>query len=150
MLSGDSPARRSRACIANHQMDTDWLYLWEVARAVGAHGNVKVVLLGDIANIPVMGWGIRLFEFVLLDRNNKADATRQIADAARSFAADGVPALFVLFPEGTVICDRMLAKSKSFARAHGRPGVRACSRRASPPPRGHRAFRAAGVRAARV
>jgi lysocardiolipin and lysophospholipid acyltransferase len=147
VLSGELPNPAAPGVlIANHQMDTDWLYLWEVARAVGAHGNVKVVLLGDIANVPVMGWGIRLFEFVLLDRYNKADATRQIADAARSFAADGVPALFILFPEGTVICDRMLAKSKSFARGRGRPAFeRLLSPRVAGLHAAVAAFRAAGV-----
>ena len=40
--SGRGRTQRPGIIVANHQVDTDWLYMWEVARAVGAHGNLKV------------------------------------------------------------------------------------------------------------
>ncbi len=49
-LSGELPApeRRAGILIANHQLDTDWFYLWDVCRVVGAHGALKIVMLDDM------------------------------------------------------------------------------------------------------
>jgi hypothetical protein len=133
--------------IANHQIDADWWFSWELARAYKLHGRLKIILkvryphtylgsiikqsigesirvsrfgasvsfhptspdtamrhinLGmesmlyqyradgmlkchapalwpvqaDLKNIPVMGWGMRQFEFLFLDRKWESDRQR--------------------------------------------------------------------------
>lgn len=57
-------------------MDADWWYCWEFARALGLHGRLKIILKADLRNIPVVGWGMRQFEFLFLDRNWQADKRR--------------------------------------------------------------------------
>ena len=52
-LSGELPApeRRAGILIANHQLDTDWFYLWDVCRVVGAHGDVLMFALSSAASL---------------------------------------------------------------------------------------------------
>lgn len=91
------------------QVDADWWYCWEFARALGLHGRLKIIraswlyafvwmsacvhtytgsrttqrstqttttVKADLRNIPVVGWGMRQFEFLFLDRNWQADKRR--------------------------------------------------------------------------
>ena len=46
VISGDGPADPSRPAviIANHQVDADWWYSWEFARAYRLHGRLKIIL----------------------------------------------------------------------------------------------------------
>jgi 1-acyl-sn-glycerol-3-phosphate acyltransferase len=58
------------------QVDADWWYCWEFARALGLHGRLKIILKADLKKIPVVGWGMRQFEFLFLDRNWQGDKRR--------------------------------------------------------------------------
>ncbi|KAI9353221.1 hypothetical protein DFJ73DRAFT_828582 [Zopfochytrium polystomum] len=58
VLTGDhrSLDATSRTLImANHQIYTDWAYLWIVAWSKGAHGDIKIILKEDLKWIPVVG-----------------------------------------------------------------------------------------------
>lgn len=83
--SGDLPTDRSRPAIiiANHQVDADWWYIWQAARHYNGAGNIKIVLKDQLKYVPIVGWGMRLFEFLFLRRNIEQDA-KQIKGAVES------------------------------------------------------------------
>ena len=87
--------------------------MWQTARVVGAHGNLKVILLADLAKVPLIGWGLRLFEFVFIEKGRHHQQHRgcgagggaprrdaPIDERVASFAEDALPSLFLIFPEG--------------------------------------------------
>ena len=96
-LSGELPRPDHRAglLIANHQLDTDWFYLWDMLRVVGAHGALKIVLLDDMRSVPIVGWCMRLVGFIFVSRHRKrarqqddvAEIERAVAEADGSVAA---------------------------------------------------------------
>lgn len=55
--------------IANHQIYTDWLYLWWIAYCNGMHGRLYIILKESLKHIPVIGWGMQFSQFIFLKRN---------------------------------------------------------------------------------
>ncbi|KAJ8604002.1 hypothetical protein CTAYLR_003340 [Chrysophaeum taylorii] len=123
-LSGELPRHDHRAAIvvANHQLDTDWIYMWETLRVVRAHGGVKIVLLDDMRSVPVVGWAMDLVGFVFVrrgDKKVKPDDAETIRTGTQGLA--DAPSTVLLFPEGTTVNVESKARSESFARQHSRP-----------------------------
>lgn len=122
-LSGQLPRRDHAAAIllANHQLDTDWLYLWEVLRVVGTHGILKIVLLKEMRNMPVAGWLMDLVGFVFVSGGNKGRSgdAEAIRIATRRLAER--PCVLLVFPEGTTVNVESKARSEAFANKVGRP-----------------------------
>ncbi|KAI8806994.1 acyltransferase-domain-containing protein [Cladochytrium replicatum] len=143
VLTGDveelyrNPLAGPRVVIANHQIYSDWAYLWALAWALrdgrapggGAHGSVKIILKEELMKVPVFGWGMRFFEFIFLKRkwaddqhrireylNRALDDMRAAKDARRGRSRhDFRTGLWLmLFPEGTVITDETVGISKGF------------------------------------
>ncbi|GMF35922.1 unnamed protein product [Phytophthora fragariaefolia] len=121
-VSGELPAdpRRPAILIANHQVDADWWYIWQAARHQRAAGNVKIVLKDQLKYLPIIGWGMRLFQFLFLRRRIDEDAAH-IKQYMGGLIADDFPFWLVLFPEGTTIHAEYVAKSQAFAAREGRP-----------------------------
>ena len=106
--------------VCNHQVDLDWLYLWEAARYYGAHSTLKVILKEALKYVPLLGFAMTLLEFLFLKRDwesDRANLQRRLA----SFARDRVPVLLILFPEGTTVNTRALEKSHGYSREKARP-----------------------------
>jgi hypothetical protein len=59
--------------IANHQIYTDWLYLWWIAYTNGMHGRLYIVLKESLKRIPVIGWGMQFSQFIFMKRNWEQD-----------------------------------------------------------------------------
>lgn len=122
-LSGQLPRRDHAAAIllANHQLDTDWLYLWEVLRVVGTHGILKIVLLREMRSMPLVGWLMELVGFVFVSGGNKGRSgdAEAIRVAARRLAER--PCVLLVFPEGTTVNVESKARSEAFAVKVGRP-----------------------------
>jgi len=130
-LSGElpHPDRRAAVLIANHQLDVDWLYIWELLRVVRAHGSLKIVLLDDMKTVPIVGWAMKLVGFVFVTRGKKrpgqaetrgADIsaiTRGVADIAKG----GKPTVVLIFPEGTTSNVESKEKAELYAFKNGRP-----------------------------
>ena len=99
VLSGDYDSLRSTHCvlIANHQIYTDWWYIWILACQHGFGGNIKIILKHELCNIPIFGWGMQFFEFIFLRRKWAHDKPVLISclEKARS---DGNPIWLLLFP----------------------------------------------------
>ncbi|KAI9841495.1 MAG: hypothetical protein M1837_000656 [Sclerophora amabilis] len=96
--------------IANHQLYTDWLYLWWIAYTNRMHGHIYIILKESLKYIPVVGQGMMFYGFVFLARNWAKDKarfayrlqklkTRHSGPMSGSQSLD--PMWMLIFPEGT-------------------------------------------------
>lgn len=128
--------------ISNHQIYTDWLFLWWISYTSNLSSYIYIVLK-DLSKIPVLGWGMINFKFLFLTRkweNDKITLTNQLneidADARGRGPASGItqvasvnstsikwppgttdqvwPYQLIIFPEGTVTSDRTTKKSAQY------------------------------------
>jgi lysocardiolipin and lysophospholipid acyltransferase len=74
MLECDFPERH--VLIANHQIYTDWMYLWWIAYANRMHGHIYIILKESLKWIPILGTGMMFFSFIFLSRKWETDKAR--------------------------------------------------------------------------
>lgn len=104
--------------IANHQIYTDWLYLWWIGYAAGMHGRIYVVLKESLKRIPVIGWGMQFAQFIFLKRKWEQDKPRMAAHLQK-FNKPKDPMWLMMFPEGTNLADSTREASKKWAEKNG-------------------------------
>ena len=104
--------------IANHQIYTDWLYLWWIGYAAGMHGRIYVVLKESLKRIPVIGWGMQFAQFIFLKRKWEQDKPRMAAHLQK-FNNPKDPMWLMMFPEGTNLADSTREASKKWADKNG-------------------------------
>ncbi|KAF6233725.1 hypothetical protein HO173_007937 [Letharia columbiana] len=104
--------------IANHQIYTDWLYLWWIGYAAGMHGRIYVVLKESLKRIPVIGWGMQFAQFIFLKRKWEQDKPRMAAHLQK-FNNPKDPMWLMMFPEGTNLADSTREASKKWAVKNG-------------------------------
>ncbi|TPX12893.1 uncharacterized protein E0L32_006773 [Thyridium curvatum] len=115
--------------IANHQIYTDWLYLWWVgyANSPQMHGYLYIILKESLKYIPVIGTGMMFYGFIFMSRKMAVDQprmahrlgklkTRHTAPDGRSYLN---PMWLLLFPEGTNLSNNGRAKSARWAEKSG-------------------------------
>ncbi|CAN3483553.1 2-acyl-1-lysophosphatidylinositol acyltransferase [Diutina catenulata] len=145
-----SQLRPNSVLVSNHQIYTDWLYLWYLTYTSRLSDAVYIVLK-DLSKLPILGAGMRNYNFLFLSRkwaNDKPVLTRQLgeidANARGVGPANGVtpivststfpkwpaqstsqvwPYELIIFPEGTVMSNRTVNKSRVFCEEQGRPQV---------------------------
>ncbi|KAH6628951.1 acyltransferase-domain-containing protein, partial [Boeremia exigua] len=110
--------------IANHQLYTDWTYLWWAAYSSSRHGTLCIVLKDSIKYIPVLGTGMMLYGFIFLTRDWKKDKAkfqhrlRQLNGVSCRWMS-GTQALrpvwLLIFPEGTNLCAGARSSSTRWA-----------------------------------
>ncbi|KAG0349054.1 hypothetical protein BG004_002254 [Podila humilis] len=110
--------------ISNHQIYSDWMYLWCFSYFADKHRALKIILRGDLTWIPVFGWvsthssGMRFFDFILLKRNDWAHDKRAIEENLDRVDPKD-PLWLVVFPEGTVVSKGTRKRSSAFAEKAG-------------------------------
>ena len=104
--------------IANHQIYTDWLYLWWIGYTAGMHGRIYVVLKESLKRIPVIGWGMQFAQFIFLKRKWEQDKPRMAAHLQK-FNNRKDPMWLMMFPEGTNLADSTREASKQWADKNG-------------------------------
>ena len=112
-LNLDFPSRL--VLMANHQIYTDWLYLWWIAYCNGMHGRLYIVLKESLKRIPVLGWGMQLSQFIFLKRNWEKDRPH-MASALKKLDKITEPMWLLLFPEGTNLAPSTREKSAAWAK----------------------------------
>ena len=120
-LSGNHSLLKSSSFVtimANHQIYTDWWYVWILAWFKDAHGEVKIILKDELQRIPVFGWGMQFFEFIFLARNWKIDQQRIVKNLVRA-KKDDLPMMLLVFPEGTVLSRNTREKSQAHVKKLG-------------------------------
>lgn len=110
--------------IANHQIYTDWLYLWWIAYTAKMHGHIYIILKESIKWIPILGQGMMFYGFVFLSRKWAKDKPRfqhrlQKLSGRHSGPMSGSQSLdpmwLLIFPEGTNLSNNGRAASKRWA-----------------------------------
>ena len=103
--------------VANHQIYTDWLYLWWIGYTAGMHGRIYVILKESLKSIPVIGWGMQFAQFIFLKRKWEEDKPR-LAQHMQRFK-NSKPMWLMMFPEGTNLADSTRLTSKKWAAKNG-------------------------------
>ncbi|CCG24596.1 hypothetical protein CORT_0F03730 [Candida orthopsilosis Co 90-125] len=139
--------------ISNHQIYTDWLFLWFLTYTSNL-SNAVYIILKDLSKIPVLGYGMKNYNFLFLSRkweHDKVVLTNQLleidANARGHGPANGYrllsstdkevkkwpqgaddskiwPYELILFPEGTVPSDRTTKKSAEYIASKGLPPLK--------------------------
>ena len=104
--------------ISNHQIYTDWLYLWWIAYTNGMHGRLYIVLKESLRRIPVIGWGMQFSQFIFMKRNWEQDKPN-MAKHLQKLNKSSSPMWLLLFPEGTNLAPSTRKKSKKWAAKNG-------------------------------
>ena len=104
--------------IVNHQIYTDWLYLWWIGYTAGMHGRIYVVLKESLKRIPIIGWGMQFSQFIFLKRKWEQDKPRMAAHLQK-FNNRKDPMWLMIFPEGTNLADSTREASKQWAEKNG-------------------------------
>ena len=114
--------------IANHQLYTDWLYLWWIAYTSRMHGHIYIVLKESLKYVPIIGWGMMFFSFIFMSRKWEKDQSR-IAHRLQKLTArhkgpmsgsqDLDPMWLLLYPEGTNVSANTRKTSRKWAEKQG-------------------------------
>ncbi|KAG0214292.1 hypothetical protein BGX28_002400 [Mortierella sp. GBA30] len=100
--------------ISNHQIYSDWMYLWCFSYFAEKHRALKIILRGDLTWIP----GMRFFDFIFLKRNDWVHDKRAIEENLDR-VNEKEPLWLVVFPEGTVVSKETRQRSVAFAKKAG-------------------------------
>ncbi|CAR22137.1 lysophospholipid acyltransferase family protein [Lachancea thermotolerans CBS 6340] len=68
-----SSMKQKSVLISNHQIYTDWVFLWWLAYTGDLAGNVYIMLKNSLAKIPIMGYGMRNYNFIFMNRKWSKD-----------------------------------------------------------------------------
>ncbi|KIW00727.1 uncharacterized protein PV09_07712 [Verruconis gallopava] len=125
-LECDFPERM--VLIANHELYTDWLYLWWIAYTADMHGHIYIILKESLKYVPILGWGMQFFSFIFLSRNWTKDRQRFAHRLGKLKLKHGPsqsykPMWMLIFPEGTNLSRNSRAKSKAWAEKQGIPDM---------------------------
>ena len=104
--------------MANHQLYTDWLYIWWIAYTNDMHGFVYIILKESLKNIPIIGWGAQFYNFIFLSRNWEEDQ-RTFKKHLQQLNKPEKPMWLIIFPEGTNLSQPTREKSKKWAEKCG-------------------------------
>ncbi|KAK9475796.1 acyltransferase-domain-containing protein [Lipomyces japonicus] len=105
--------------MANHQIYSDWLYLWWVAYTAKIHGGIYIMLKDSLKNIPFIGWGMQYYKFIFLSRKWKKDEATLGAALEDIDKESDWPAWLLIFPEGTNFTQNGIDKSHAYAERTG-------------------------------
>jgi lysocardiolipin and lysophospholipid acyltransferase len=122
--------------IANHQIYTDWLYLWWAAYTSGMHGHIYIILKESLKYVPLIGPAMTLWGFIFMARKWETDQPRlrhrlQKLNARHSGPLAGEkgaldPMWLLIFPEGTNLSRNTRNQSARWSAKSGIPDVKHC------------------------
>ncbi|UNI17748.1 hypothetical protein JDV02_004069 [Purpureocillium takamizusanense] len=115
--------------IANHQIYTDWLYLWWIGyvNQPAMHGHLYIILKESLRYIPFIGTGMMFYGFIFMSRKMATDqprlAYRLNKLKQKKTSPNGKtyldPMWLLLFPEGTNLSGNGRRKSRQWAEKNG-------------------------------
>lgn len=103
--------------ISNHQLYTDWIYIWTLLYKLDSNaGKLIIILKHSLKHIPILGWGMQFFNFIFLRRSWGTDnqvMTKQLASISQN------PFTLLLFPEGTTLSNESRPRSVRYTQKIG-------------------------------
>ncbi|EMC96101.1 hypothetical protein BAUCODRAFT_34884 [Baudoinia panamericana UAMH 10762] len=109
--------------MANHQLYTDWLYLWWIAYTNKMHGRIYIILKESMKQLPIFGWGAQFYNFIFLSRKWETDRWR-FKSALSHLKNPEDPMWLLIFPEGTNLSAVTREKSAAWAKKSGIPDMK--------------------------
>lgn len=109
--------------MANHQLYTDWLYLWWIAYTNKMHGRIYIILKESLKSLPIFGWGAQFYNFIFLSRKWETDKYR-FKSALNHLKSPNDPMWLLIFPEGTNLSAVTREKSAAWAKKSGVPDMK--------------------------
>ncbi|RMJ22690.1 Acyltransferase [Aspergillus sp. HF37] len=125
-LKADFPDRLIMT--ANHQVYTDWIYLWWIAYANQRHGHVYIILKESLKYLPVLGQGMMFYGFIFMARRWLSDKPRlqhrlEKLNTRHSGSQSGTlhldPMWLMIFPEGTNLSANTHRRSQEYGQKLG-------------------------------
>ena len=119
--------------ISNHQVYTEWLYLWWMAYTSRMHGHIFIILKESLKYVPVLGPGMMFYGFIFMARKWLSDKprlehrlkqlkTRHGGPMSGSARLD--PMWLLIFPEGTNLSANTRKGSVKWAEKQGIPDMK--------------------------
>ncbi|KAL5334553.1 hypothetical protein BJX70DRAFT_391322 [Aspergillus crustosus] len=119
--------------IANHQVYTDWIYLWWIAYSNSMHGHIFIILKESLKYIPILGQGMIFYGFIFMARKWLSDKprlqhrleklkTQHIGSDSGAPKFD--PMWLLIFPEGTNLSINTKRRSDAFGEKNSFPPLR--------------------------
>ncbi|KAG9699255.1 acyltransferase-domain-containing protein, partial [Aureobasidium melanogenum] len=133
-LECDFPERL--VLIANHQIYTDWTYLWWVSYTAACHGHIYIILKESLKYIPVIGPAMMFYNFIFMSRKWAKDqprlkhrleklSTRHTGPVLGRKDKSGLdPAWLLIFPEGTNLSPNTRNSSARWSEKTGIPDMK--------------------------
>lgn len=110
----------SSILILNHRTQLDWFFIWGLGNAVQ---QMKIILKESLAKFPGAGWAMQCGSFIFLRRQIATDRIR--LDTLISYLLESKKSCqLLLFPEGTDLNKKSLARSDQYASQNNLPLVR--------------------------
>lgn len=128
MLQASFPERL--VLIANHQVYTDWIYLWWFAYTNVMHGRIYIILKESLKYIPIMGQGMMFYGFIFMARKWLSDKPRlqhrleklkTRHTGSKSGRPQYDPMWLLIFPEGTNLSTNTKQRSDEYGQKQGYP-----------------------------
>ncbi|KAF8140072.1 acyltransferase-domain-containing protein [Boletus edulis] len=104
--------------ISNHQVYSDWWYVWCLTYFAGTHKDVFIVLKKSLKWIPVVGPGMQMYRFIFLSRSwasDKLELERRLSKLGKKAQEEDKPFTFIFFPEGTLVSKHTRPLSSKYA-----------------------------------
>ncbi|KAL4817841.1 acyltransferase-domain-containing protein [Aspergillus spinulosporus] len=119
--------------ISNHQVYTDWIYLWWIAYSNMMHGHIFIILKESLKYIPIIGQGMTFYGFIFMARKWLSDKprlqhrleklkTQHIGSDSGAPKYD--PMWLLIFPEGTNLSINTKRRSDAYGAKNGFPPLR--------------------------
>ncbi|KAJ0423405.1 hypothetical protein BJY00DRAFT_299631 [Aspergillus carlsbadensis] len=119
--------------IANHQVYTDWIYLWWIAYSNSMHGHIFIILKESLKYIPILGQGMMFYGFIFMARKWLSDKPRlqhrlqklkTQTIGSDSGAPKYDPMWLLIFPEGTNLSINTKRRSDVYGEKQSLPPLR--------------------------
>jgi lysocardiolipin and lysophospholipid acyltransferase len=124
--------------MANHQLYTDWLYMWWVCytNSPPMHGHIYIILKESLKYAPLLGPAMMFYGFIFMARKWAKDkermryrlrklSTRHSGPMSGSKGEGQLdPMWLLIFPEGTNVSANTRHTSKKFSEKSGIPDMR--------------------------
>lgn len=105
--------------ISNHQLYSDWVYLWWLAYTSNLSEAIKIVLKYSLKWVPIFGWGMQHFEFLFLKRKWAEDEVTIAKQMATLTEDSWLPVFLIIFPEGTTMSTGGFSRNHAYAEKNG-------------------------------
>lgn len=104
----------SAIIISNHQIYSDWFFLWFLAYLNNTASHFFIVMKKSLENIPILGYGMKNYNFIFLSRNWQNDRL-YMESQFRKILKVNEKFWMLIFPEGTNMSHNNRNKSHKFA-----------------------------------